>query len=636
MSLDFSKLSTDDLVALQAGDLSRVSTAGLQHLHESTRADRAASDRAQMAAEYSPTVGMSGPELALAGLGQGMTNLWRGVRQAVTLGGNQADIDEAKRLDAPLLRTKEGMLGSIGGNVVGALPVALIPGVNGYVGSALVGGALGGLQPVASDDGNHARAKNIAIGLAAGPLGTLGARAIGGGINAARALVQPFYQGGREQIAGNALARFADDPSSIAAATSKPTITGARPTLAEQTGDTGIARLQDAVRSFDPQIENAIAGRLAENNAARVGALRSLAGTQADRDAAIAARDAAAAPLYASAKAQTVPVDSTLSALLERPSMQAATGRATKLAAEEGRTFGLTQPMQNPASALLGPNGLPLKPASTSPSTVSGQTLQDLKMGMDALLKDPASGIAGHEARAVGETRNALVQAMEERIPDFKAARTGYAANSKPINALDVGQHIVDSRALSNTSNLAGDPRLQANALLGMLRDEPALMKAATGRKELSALSDALTPEQENLLRTVASEADRAAAVGSAGNGPGSATAQRLASQNVLRALVGPLGTPGGASERWTGALVDSILGRTASSPLNIVYGRVAEPEIQKLLARAVLDPDTARGVLTAAQKAGVRLPPTLLQQLTATSATSGAAESALAANRAP
>lgn len=222
-------------------------------------------------------------------------------------------------------------------------------------------------------------------------------------------------------------------------------------------------------------------------------------------------------------------------------------------------------------------------------------------MGMDALLKDPASGIAGAESGAVRETRAALLKWMEQRIPEFNAARTTYAKASKPINAMDVGEELA-RRATSNLSDLAGNQRLQANAIMGVLRDEPALIQRATGRKGINALSDVFDSNQLATVRGVASEADRAAAVQAAGNGPGSATAQRMASQNILRQLVGPTGLPASWAES---VAANTVVGK----PLNLVYGGVAEPKIQQALAEAVLDPVKARAFLEAAQKQGWRLP---------------------------
>jgi hypothetical protein len=119
-----------------------------------------------------------------------------------------------------------------------------------------------------------------------------------------------------------------------------------------------------------------------------------------------------------------------------------------------------------------------------------------------------------------------------------------------------------------------------------------------------------MEPDQVQLLRQIASEVDRTGAVARAGNGPGSATAQRMASQNILRQLVGPTGLP----ESWAeSALANTLIGK----PFNLLYGGVAEPRIQQALAEAVLDPVAARQALQAAQQAtSPRLPQNAMTQL--------------------
>lgn len=572
---------------------------------------------------FDPTEGMSTKEKVLAGIGKAFVDTGRGVGQLVGLVSDQ-DVAEARKLDAPLMNTGAGKVGNFAGSMAVALPTVLIPGANTVTGAALIGAAQGAIQPTVGDE---SRITNAGIGAVAGAGGIMAGRAIKGLYQGSKALVEPFTQSGRDKIAGRVLNRFAADADAVANATGGASPTGALPTLAEATRDRGIAQLQDALTTVDPQIGNRITARLAENNAARVNALNSLAGDSAKRSAAEVARETATAPLYHAATAKKIEITPELSALLKRPSVQKALGRAAALAKEDGRTFdlasvssgaghshGAPRPVEAPTGIVdEAGNILVQLTGASSPKKVSGQTLQDLKMGMDALLKDPTSGIAGAEANAVKATRDALVNAMEQSIPEFGAARTGYASLSKPINGMDVGEFIAN-KATSNTTNLAGNPRMQANALLGMLRDEPALLKRATGRNELKSLSQVFEPDQINLLKAVAGETDRAAAVASAGNGPGSATAQRMASQNILRQLVGPTGLP----ESWAeSALANTVIGK----PFNLVYGGVAEPKIQQVLADALLEPDVAKSVMQAAARDGIRLPNNALTRLLSHSA---------------
>ncbi|MGC4028928.1 MAG: hypothetical protein QM696_08655 [Steroidobacteraceae bacterium] len=88
----------------------------------------------------------------------------------------QAEIDEAKRLDAPLMRTTAGKVGNIiGGMAVGA-PAMFIPGAQGLVGASLTGAGLGFVQPTASGE---SRTANTLFGGAGGALGYGVSRGIG-------------------------------------------------------------------------------------------------------------------------------------------------------------------------------------------------------------------------------------------------------------------------------------------------------------------------------------------------------------------------------------------------------------------------------------------------------------------------
>ena len=96
----------------------------------------------------------------LAGAGRAFTNIGRRAGQ-VTGSVSEADIDEANRLDKPLLDTKAGLAGEIGGNVAMFAPTAAIPGVNKVTGSGLVGALIGAAQPTGTEDSTL---KNMALG----------------------------------------------------------------------------------------------------------------------------------------------------------------------------------------------------------------------------------------------------------------------------------------------------------------------------------------------------------------------------------------------------------------------------------------------------------------------------------------
>jgi len=550
-----------------------------------------------------PTEGMSTFDKFAAGTGKAMYDTARGVGQLVGL-VDQKDIDESKARDAALMNTTAGTAGNIFGNIATTLPTVAIPGAATLKGAAAIGALQGLIQPVSADD---SRLQNVAMGGAAGAGGVAAGRALSGMYQGGKALVEPFTQAGRDKIAGRVIQRFADDPAKVVAARGGQSVTGAVPTLAEETGDAGMARLQDAVRSVDPQIAGRVDARLADNNASRVNVLSKLAGNDATRAAADQARKYATKGLYDTATKANYTVDAELQNLLNRPAVKQAMARAEALAANNGRkaTFDVT-----PATPFASAGGL----SGGGSKQITGQSLQDLKMAMDEMLSDPASGFTGKAGNTIKDLRGQIIGWMEKANPDFKAARQGYAAASKPLNQMEIGAELLNKGA-SNTSDLAGNVRLMPNKLTGMMKDEAGLIQSATGRKGVgNALADVLNPDQANLVRTLVSEVDRTGAVSRAGNGPGSATAQRMAAQNILHQLVGPTGLPTSWAES---AIANTVVGK----PLNLLYGGVAEPKIQQVLAEAVLDPVKARAALKAAQQQGWQLPNNLATQLAATAA---------------
>lgn len=553
-----------------------------------------------------PTEGMSGTEKFLAGAGKAFTDIGRGTGQIArsilpksvsdTLGlPTQAQIDEARRLDAPLMKTSAGTAGAITGGVATALPTMLIPGANTVTGAALTGAAMGALQPTTE---NESRAKNALVGGLLGGGTVLAGRAVKAAYQGGKALLEPFSEAGRNNIAGRTLARFADDPSAIKNVTSTPTATGALPTLAEQTGDRGIAQLQDALRSADPQIENQIGQRLAANNAARVAALKSLTGQDGARDFAAANRAGTVDTMFDDAFKVRPTIDSltpeqtkAMQSLLGRPAIQSAIKEAQANAQNAGKNL------------------------ASSDAAGSLEGMHQMKLAMDDAIAKLENGTAAqvNKAASIRSAQKDLVSFMESVSPEYATARAVYRQMSKPINQMDIAAELA-KRGLSNTNDLTGNQTIMRNALLGAMKDEGALMRRATGRNLGNALSDVLEPDQLAMINAIASEADRAGAVASAGAGPGSATAKRMAAQNVLAQLAGPTGLP----QSWAeSVLAQTVLGK----PLNVLYGGVAEPKIQQALAGAVLDPAKAQAVLDAALKAGQKLPPSMLQKLTAAAA---------------
>lgn len=255
--------------------------------------------------------GMSGGQKFLAGAGQSLASTGRGISQLAGLLSRE-DVDAAREVDAPLLRTGAGLGGAITGNVAqivapgGALKLgakvpqlaraapALDAAGSAFLpptvrGAAASGAGFGAVQEVGTDD---SRLKNIGIGGLAGTLGAALPRAATAVTERAARLSPALTQGQQERAAAEVLERFAQNPDNLATALQgqRTIVPGSLPTTAEATGDVGLAGLQRFLGNT-PEFANELTLLKEANNRARVGALEQAFGG-ADEQAAAAARQA--------------------------------------------------------------------------------------------------------------------------------------------------------------------------------------------------------------------------------------------------------------------------------------------------------------------------------------------------------
>lgn len=203
------------------------------------KADPADNEAAALSMIQSPdpadqTAGMSTTQKALAGAGKAFSDVYQGltqlesrlpsvlqspVRRAVGLTKQpeqiDAEINETRRLDAPLMNTTAGKVGNVAGNIAVAAPTAFIPGVNTTVGAGLVGASQGFIQPVAEGD---SRALNTVLGGVLGAGGQKVGQAVGNKISSAieaRKLAQAQNAGRDSMLAGAKEAGYVVPPSSV-------------------------------------------------------------------------------------------------------------------------------------------------------------------------------------------------------------------------------------------------------------------------------------------------------------------------------------------------------------------------------------------------------------------------------------
>jgi hypothetical protein len=515
----------------------------------------------------------------LTGIGKGMVDVGRGIGQAVGL-VSRDDVAESRRLDEPLMRTGAGKWGSVAGSAALLAPTAFIPGANTLVGSALIGAGSGALAPSVS---TQETLQNAGIGAGAGALGQAAGRAIGAGYQGSKALIAPFTERGQRAIAARSLQAFASDPAAAAAALragGASRIPGVQQTAAEIARDPGLAQLQRTIAN-NPDAGRALAQRGMQNQEARAAALEGIAGTDAQRQSAVAAREALARDAYQAATQANYTVDGQLASLLERPAVKQAMARAKALAENNGRPFSFAVESPAPFSGVGGRG-----PATTQ--QITGQGLQDLKMAMDEMLTDPASGFAGKSGDAVRNLQKQLVSWMENANPQFKAAREGYKQASMPINQMDVGRALMGK--LQPASGAVGE---RGEMFARALANPDDLAKSATGWRG-AQLERIMSPEQMATLNAMRDQIAGVANANNLGRAVGSNTGQNFVSQNFLRQTLGPLGLP----QSWAeSALLESLL-----RPVQFA-AKAGEQRITPQIANALLDPQEAARLLQMAEQ---------------------------------
>jgi hypothetical protein len=427
-----------------------------------------------------------------------------------------------------------------GGFRTGATPGLLNMGTR-AAGGAINGGASAAL--VNPEDAATGAAIGAALPPAVSAIGNA-TRYVG---RTAQAVAQPFTERGQEAIAGNVVRRFADGgPTAMNAAELVP---GSVPTLAEATGNAGIATLQRGARDINP---NAFVERERLNAAARNAAFDGAAGDASQLAFYKASRSQAGNEMYGNAlnreaEPLTPYLKGQITQLLKRPSIDAASRQAQKLALERGE-----------------------KPAAMG----SLQALQDVKTALGDNIAEATQAGKGGQVKALKATQNKLVDVMEKLSPDYAEANATYAAMSQPVNAMEALQGLKLTDAQGNVT-LAK----VKNAIEGLdkLRSAPGVNTAKS-----------ITDEQLGVLRALHEDLLRQSNLG-AGRSIGSNTFQNIATDNILGTML-----PGRLGAAVTGK-VGGVLGQVGrlaySGPNEAIRNRLADMMLQPQLAQNAFNP---------------------------------------------
>lgn len=485
--MDLSKLSDADLLALRAGDLTKVSDAGLLALK-----------------------GQAEPTTAGQDLMRGAGRAARvGVNAVTAVPGMMADaatgvINQFLPDDKKFLRTSVALNNLLDKAGMGGAQNATERVIDDTAAAALGSGAFakaaekGGkaLEPLAKNIGKQILAAASGGAAASGTReaggGTLaqitaglgGALVPGAASTVMRGVAPNMSAAGRFDVKGRILneAAGAQQPSVLKSLErSKALIPGEQPTAAQaaagQNAPAFVALEKQVTQRYRPDL---VSVRDAENELARLNAVRGVGQDAAALKSAEGVRGGHANVNYGNAFAQAMKADPTLAVLAKNPYFKDALPTAFKLAEAEGIT----------------------------PKTNLTRFLHLTKLSLDKMLARTGDSTLSHtEKRAVDAVKDDLMQWLKVKNPAYDAARAEFAKDSVPINQMNIGQYLENKL----TAPLAGGNE-RAGSFAQALRDAPGTIKRATGGPRFETLGQAgITPQQQGLLGGVKSSLEREA-----------------------------------------------------------------------------------------------------------------------------
>jgi hypothetical protein len=459
--------------------------------------------------------------------------------------------------------------------------------------SAAGGSAIGTTQP--STSGNFtkdkilqalsgAAAAPVAEGVAAGAskLGNVIAGALSGG-----QAVDPL-----DKAAAGIITREAENPAALTQA-APSAVPGVTRTLAEETLDPGVARLERNLRSTNKQFD----ALDRSNNAARVSALEGIAGTDADYAAAQNIRDKVTGQIRDQAFRQG-----------ERYDTSRAQQNLMRQAVAHGNQVGSTKgPLEAYIQSIAASNSG--RPSVLSTMATVSKAVQDAGDSVGGLynvrkyIGDLLSGKAGGDtaaaqaaSRELMGVRDAIDQELTRRAPSFSRYLTAFQDFSKPINRMDVGRDLMAPSSGSAILDAeTGSQVLTPAQFSKKARNLDAVAARATGFAKAKA-TDILTPQDLVTIKAIQDDLERQAFRSTAGSGGNSQTFERQAVQERI--------ARGAGREALRHV---PVLGRYAGDFLDML-DKSRNERVKERLAYLVANPDEARRVLAALPPQGQQI----------------------------
>lgn len=371
----------------------------------------------------------------------------------------------------------------------------------------------------------------------------------------AKAAGKPFYQSGREQIAGTVLTENAADATAAKQAlkTGRAQIPGSRPTTVQVTRDPGLATVERGLRSSTPKAGAMFAQREAEQNRARQILLDRIAQDKTALEAAFEARDSAALPILHGIRQGDAVVDA-------YPVIEKIDG---VLAGEAGKRTVVKNALKEIRDNLFSGK----EPEKTF------ERLYGVRKDISDMIEGRVSGDrASHKyaAKELIEIRDALDDQIQKVFPQFAQYREAFREGSRTINQIQLGQDIAQKATTAATTSM-GDHVISAAKWRNVVtqnRDE---------------LAKTMTPMQMRILDRIGRDLDAGAYAATGGKAAGSNTMQNFSTAY----LIGTIVQGHGGSTFW----------QTVGRPFSFLT-KLQDTQVNELLTDAMLDPRLARALM--------------------------------------
>jgi hypothetical protein len=232
-----------------------------------------------------------------------------------------------------------------------------------------------------------------------------------------------------------------------------------------------------------------------------------------DLDAAVKVRKVTSKPLYEAADKAIVPIDDDVAAVLARMP-EGTLAAAANIAKMEGRPFIMgktTAPVMQPTGVLDAAGNPVMREIPGNTAELTGESMHYIRRALsDIAYGSPAAGVGRDTQIAARGLLDDYLKVFESKVPEYGQARAIYSDLSAPVNQAQVLKEMASVLAKPGGGERVG-PFLN---VLG--RGEEAMLKRAGGKgaPRYEALSEVLTPEQLQSVRTVADQLSAEASIG--------------------------------------------------------------------------------------------------------------------------